>query len=433
MHLPSKAFYLLPLLLVSCAKDITSIPTRSGTFPVDGNLNATASSTPPLRGSIRRSQAVRHALTYSPSLQAMRAEARALEAEISQAGLPKNPEFDLEIEEFAGSGSRRGFDGAEITAAVSQQFETGGKRSKRTLVAALKAEALRAELAAGEREVRIAVDRAFTTLSETRDIRILSERNLERAGENLSALESLLDAGKSNRIDVAKAKLAVSEARELLAQARSAESAAAADLSQTWGGGGSDVTTPDSLDVSTGSAPRSGDSALRSHPAMKAAALRYAGAQATYELERARRFSDVSVGGGVRQLRDANETAAVFGVSVPLPIFDRNQGNIQAAKERLGRAKAEALATESGLRNQLTRFSSDLRAARARTAEFDSKTVTAALQALEDTQEAYISGKASILEVLDARETLFDVERGQTRARADLLRAHYSLLTLTQN
>ena len=118
---------------------------------------------------------------------------------------------------------------------------------------------------------------------------------------------------------------------------------------------------------------------------------------------------------------------------MPLPIFDRNQGNIQAAKERLGRAEAEARATESELRTQLSRLSSDLNTARARAAEFDSRTVASARQALDDTQLAYNAGKASLLEVLDARETLFEIERGQARARADLLRAHHSLKTLTNH
>src|SRR5690606_16801385 len=110
-----------------------------------------------------------------------------------------------------------------------------------------------------------------------------------------------------------------------------------------------------------------------------------------------------------------------------------NQGNIQAAKERLGRAEADGRSTESELRSRFTTLSADLRAARSRAAEFDSRTIDAARQALADTNEAYAAGKASLLEVLDARETLFEVERGRTRAQADLLRAHNSLRNMTNN
>lgn len=432
MQLYTKSYLLFPLLLASCATDVSSLLSNKNISDYSA-LQGKYSPAPELRGAIGRNQAIHHALTYSPVLQAKRSELRALEAEIVQAGLPPNPELGIDIENFSGSGGSRNFEGAEMTATLSQRLEIGGKRPKRTLVAALEAEALRAEIAADEREVRIAADRGFTTLLEAREIRELSVRNLDRAGENLNTLKTLLEAGKSNRIDVAKAKLAVSEARELLAEARSAESNAAAELSQTWGGGAADVTAIGSLDQAGGDSSAGGESRLKRHPAMRAAALRFARAQAVYDLEKARRFSDVEVGAGVRQLRDSDETAAVVGLTVPLPIFDRNQGNIQAAKERLRRAEAEARATESELRAQLTRLSSDLRAARTRAAEFNSRTATAARQALDDTREAYSIGKASLLEVLDARETLFEVERGQARARADLLRAQNSLQTMTKN
>ncbi|MCP5537105.1 MAG: TolC family protein [Akkermansiaceae bacterium] len=364
-------------------------------------------------------------------MQSQRAELRALQAETIQAGLRPNPELGLDLENFAGRGGSRGFNGAEITAALSQKMELGGKRSKRTMIAALKAAELKAEIASDERNVRIAADIAFTTLLEARKLRELSQRNLTRAEENLSTLNTLLEVGKSNQIDVGKAKLAISEAKESLAEARSAESAAAAELSQIWGGGAANVTAAGSLGPPQGAAPSNPESAISRHPAMRAAALRFARAQATYDLEKAKRFSDVEVGGGVREMHDSNETAAVVGVRIPLPLFDRNQGNIQAAKERLDSSRANGRATESELRSRIAKLSSDLRAARSRASEFDSRTVDAAQQGLKDTLEAYNAGKASLLEVLDARKTLFKVERGQTRAQADLLRAHNSLKTMT--
>lgn len=433
MHPRHSILLIFPILLVSCATDDTSgLPGGPSDFKHSKFSNNFASA-PALRGSVSREQAIRHALTYSPTLQSQRAELRALEAETVQAGLPPNPELGIDVENFAGSGGSRSFNGAEITTALSQKLELGGKRSKRTLVAALEAEALKAEIASDEREVKIAADRAFTTLLEARQIRGFSEQNLARAEENLSTLDALLEAGKSTRIDVGKATLAVSEAKELLAESRAEESNSAVELSQTWGGGAADVTAAGSLSAPNGDVPSNPESAISRHPAMRAAALRFARAQATYDLEKAKRFSDVEVGGGFRELRDADETAAVVGVRVPLPIFDRNQGNILAAQERLDRANAEGRSTESEMRSRFAKLSADLRTARSRANEFDSRTVSAARQGLDDTREAYSAGKASLLEVLDARETLFAVERGQARAKADLLRAHNSLKTLTNN
>jgi cobalt-zinc-cadmium efflux system outer membrane protein len=433
MHLRLSIFLIFPFLFISCASDPQSRSSRESANRFTSSHNTGLKSAPLLKGVVSRNRAIQHALIYSPRLQSLRAELRALEAETIQAGLPPNPEIGLDVENFAGSGESSGFNGAEITTALSQKLELGGKRSKRTMVAALKAAALKAEIASEERNIRIAADRAFTSLLEARKLRELSEQNLGRAEENLSTLNTLLEVGKSNRIDVGKARLAISEAKENLSEARSAESNASAELSQIWGGGSPNVTAAGSLDAPRGAVPSNPESAISRHPAMRAAALRFARAQATYDLEKAKRYSDIEVGGGVREMRDANETAAVVGIRIPLPIFDRNQGNIQAAKERLDSAQANGRATESELRSRITKLSSDLRAARSRASEFDTRTINAARQGLTDTREAYNSGKASLLEVLDARKTLFKVERGQARAQADLLRAHNSLKTMTNN
>lgn len=424
-----KHFLVFPplLLTVSCSSpqsrqsSKTPAPSR---LPIE--VRATNSS-PSLQGPVTREDAIRQAVSYSPLLQSHRAEFRALQAETKQAGLRPNPELGLEIENFAGSGGSRGFEGAEITAAISQRLEIAGKRVKRTLVASLKAETARANIASSERDIEMAADNAFTTLLETQSITELSERNLARAEENLSTWESLLEVGISSRIDVDKAKLAVSEARELLTEARLAESNAAVKLSQTWGGGEANLIPEGSLNSYQAAVLPQVDEAISQHPSMRAASLRLAHAQAIYDLAKAKRFSDIEVGGGIRELRDANETAAVVGVSIPLPLFNRNQGNIEAAKERLDRARAEGRSTESSLRSSYTMLIADLRTAQARVAEFSSQTITAARQALDDTNLAYSAGKASLLEVLDARETLFEVERGQVRAQADLLRANNSL------
>lgn len=431
---------LLPTLLISSAL-LGSCTTNRGTGIQGAESIAPAKLAPssgsisplPLTGPVNREQAISRALSGNPSLQAHRAEVRARDAEITQAATRPNPEWDFEIENFGGTGSVSGLDGAEITTALTQPLEIGGKRPKRTRVAEVEAEAQRAELQSKEREIATAADRAFTTLLEAREIRILSEGNLARAEENLASLQAMLEAGERGRIDVNKASIAVSEARELLAESRANEAIASSELSGTWGGGGSKITATGSLSATGESVLTMPVKTVSGHPAMRRAELQWSLAKATHDLEMAKRYSDIKIGGGVRELRAEGETAAVVGFSVPLPVFNRNQGNIRAAEERVARAEAERRAVESELRTQFEKLSTELLAAKSRVTEFDSSTVEAARQALQDTSEAYAAGKASLLEVLDARKTLFDIEVGRTRALADLVRAHNALKTFTQN
>lgn len=422
-------------LLGSCTTNTgESVPDSLSGAPKHGEPTGDTTSAPTaLAGAVGRDRALAYALGNSPLLQSLKAELRALEGETVQAGLRPNPELGVEVEEFGGEGGSRGFNGAEITSGLSQTLELAGKRPKRRRAAELAAESLRAEILGEEREVEIAVGRAFATLLEAQEIRRTSAENLARTREQLGALESMLEAGASTRIDVNRARLAVSEAHESLHEAQATEKSAAADLGRLWGGGDADLRASGSL-AAVPPVPSLSDpeAVIARHPAMQAADLQIEQREAVLALERARRISNIEVGAGVRESRGPGETSAVAGVSVPLPVFDRNQGNIRAAAERVSRARAERRSTESELRARLARLAADMRSAQSRVNDFDSQTVAAARQALDDTETAYTQGKKSLLEFLDARETLFEIQQRQIRAQADLLRARLSIQGLAR-
>jgi cobalt-zinc-cadmium efflux system outer membrane protein len=63
--------------------------------------------------------------------------------------------------------------------------------------------------------------------------------------------------------------------------------------------------------------------------------------QATLAQERANRIPDVTISGGVRRSREANDTSFVFGAAVPLPLFHRNQGKILESQYRISKAERE--------------------------------------------------------------------------------------------
>lgn len=435
MHLKIIIPVTVSLFMVSCASN------KNHSISTDQNLRITSPSafsaitaTPSLNGEITRSRAIKHSVTYSPKLRALRAELRALNAETLQAGLRPNPELGVEIENFSGSGNNRGFKSAEITTAVSQKLELGGKRSKRQLVAGLKAQALASAIRSTEKEVIIEADQAFTALLAARKLRQLAEKNLSNSKEQVRTLDSLIEAGATSSLDGNKARLALSESREFLAEARSAETSATTILSQIWGGGSANIIASGSLDSSgLSTVTVNPDLVISKHPAMKSAALDFALSQAVYKLQKAYRISDVNLSGGVRSFGESNDAAAVVGLSIPLPLFNKNQGNIRAAEERISKSRAQGTAVESRLRSQVTQLNATLRSAKSRVTEIDSKTIAAARKALKDTQTAYSVGKKSLLEYIDARKTLYKIEIRQIKAQADLQKASNSLKHLTHN
>src|SRR4029434_6083519 len=103
--------------------------------PPDAVPSAQAVANP--TGVLTLAQAQALALLQHPKLAAFGWEVRAGEARTLQASLPPNPEWGVEVENFAGSGALRGFQSAEITIFLSQLIELAGKRPKRTRVAGM--------------------------------------------------------------------------------------------------------------------------------------------------------------------------------------------------------------------------------------------------------------------------------------------------------
>jgi cobalt-zinc-cadmium efflux system outer membrane protein len=139
---------------------------------------------------------------------------------------------------------------------------------------------------------------------------------------------------------------------------------------------------------------------------------------AVLSLEEARRVPNVTVGAGGRHFSDNDDNALVFELSVPLPVFDRNQGAILDASYRLEKAKAERAAAEIGVRAAVSRIVENLRAAFERATALRERILPEAKAAHDGAVDAYKKGLFRYLEVLDAERTVFELRREYIEALA---------------
>jgi cobalt-zinc-cadmium efflux system outer membrane protein len=170
-----------------------------------------------------------------------------------------------------------------------------------------------------------------------------------------------------------------------------------------------------------------GDIGISHHPLMHKAKILIKIAEANKTLEEAKRISNMEVGVGLRHSRERNENSAVAGLSIPLSLFNRNQGNIRASSEYIKEAEENARFVANLLKKQLDEIKAELLSAREKLTEYDSSTIATAQQAIADVDEAYAAGKASLFEVLDAKRVLYRIEKGRLRAHADFIRAKHAL------
>jgi len=140
---------------------------------------------------------------------------------------------------------------------------------------------------------------------------------------------------------------------------------------------------------------------------------------AEVELEKAQRVPDPVISGGYRRLNESGGNAVVVGLSLPLALFNRNKGNIQAAQYRKRQAQQQKRAVEIALNTRLAEIYNRLSASYQEINTLTTTVIPEARNAFEMINQGNRMGKFGFLEVLDARRTLFQVRAQRLNAAKD--------------
>jgi cobalt-zinc-cadmium efflux system outer membrane protein len=137
------------------------------------------------------------------------------------------------------------------------------------------------------------------------------------------------------------------------------------------------------------------------------AELRFDMEQARAGVERASagRMPNMNVLAGVQRDNSTLDTIANVQVSIPLPVFDRNQGAIAQAYGQLSAAQAALEARELTLHQQLSIAMRDYRTARERATKYASKVLPAARETLDMITKGYQQGQLDYVQVLTVQQT----------------------------
>jgi cobalt-zinc-cadmium efflux system outer membrane protein len=370
---------------------------------------------------------LRQAQSRAPQLLEQAANTRAAAADARQARAWNNPSLNVTAENLGGP-KPGGVTQRQDTYTFSQTFEIGGKRAAR-----IEAEARKADVAGlREQHARILYANelavAYATAEAMQLRQQLADGDVARAEEDLRAGQALVAAGREADLRVAQAKASVAAAQAALQSAMANAIEALEHLSALAGaaepyarighpflaeaGDGAGTTTP----------RRGANWSAEQAPALRSAAAERDAVQAQVLVEQKRWMPDVGVSVGVRRFGWSNENAAVVGVTLNVPLLDRNQSGVDAAKER---------ATGAALRLEATRLETQARhraamaqvAAAARSLEAAQQSETAATEAYRLGRIGYDAGKTTLMELLAIRRALSEAKTLTIEAHLARVRA----------
>ena len=387
---------------------------------VAGQQSAALPATPPAQAAtaqtsatrISMDDAIRLALQHNHALQALRTTIQQSLAEEITANLRPNPTLGLDAQflpifqphQFSSDYINQQ---AQFDAGVGYLFERGKKRQHRLQAAQDLTAVVRSQVSDNERQLTFSVGQQFVDV-------LLAESTLEFAQANLDSFRKTVDISKERyRVgdlsegDFLKIKLQLLQFQSDLSAAKLAKLQSLAALRQLLGFESvpDDYDVQGTLDYQPVHADMTGMKSLAAlnRPDLRAAQQAVVAAESQLALQKANGKMDVT--GTFNYTHTAGVNTGAFFYNMPLPIFNRNQGEIQRASYGITQAQQQASETTQQVSTDVVQAYENLHTNDQIVQLYQGGYVDEAQESRDISEYAYRKGAASLLDYLDSERT----------------------------
>lgn len=310
-------------------------------------------------------------------------------------------------------------------------FERGGKRTERIAVA--RETRSLAELGVREvmRQLIANVQNAFVDVQQARENVKLAEENLRNLEGVVKINEARVASGDLSVVELDRSRVAALQSRTTVQQTRLQLDQAKTQLRQLMGRAGGTADLEVEGELRRDGAPESPEQILRvaltQRPDYLLDKQTQARSQADLRLQLANGKVDFSVGTEFTRQTAWGVSGNSMGVyfSVPLPVFNRNQGEIARAQREIGLAGSRAVARARAIQAEVERAYRQYTVSKQLLTNIESEMLRKARSVRDTTEYSYRRGEASLVEFLDAQRAFNDANQTYNEARANYARSLY--------
>ena len=374
---------------------------------------ATAPATP-----LSLTKAIELALEGSPEVAAATRQWEATEGQVLQGRARPNPELAYSLEDAR---SRTRTQSWQLNLPV----ELGGKRAARTKAAEKSREQAQAQLNVLKAALRANVATAYFDVLTAQERLVLAKDSVALAKSSTDTVAKRVAAGKVSPVEESKARVAEAGIRVELDQAASEQRNARSRLFALLGKIEAPFTVLEGKAENLPPVPKLADlqSLISSSPAVVLARIEVDRRKALTDLEQSKRVPDITVSAGIQRSNETQRNILLFGVSVPLPVFDRNQGNLLEALKLEDKARDELQGATVRLHSEVAQAQERLSTIAAEVQSLRQDVLPGAKSAYDAATIGFENGKFNFLEVLDAQRTYFTAKSQYLKALGEAHRA----------
>lgn len=378
-------------------------------------------------------QAAQLALENNLNLLAERYNLRVAEARVITAGLRPNPVLTLNAGLPDHTIFRNNVNPYAEVAHVDFVFERGAKRERRLEVAENAKEVTRLQFLNTVRTLFLDVQNACVEV-------LLAKHNLTLAQENLHSLENVVQisahrvrAGDLAAVELQRVSLTALQYQNQVRKSETDLLIARKELQVLVGRSLQDPLVDVSGELRRDAQPASMEAVLQQafirRPDLLSLQHDQARSAAELRLQIAQGVVDYTVGVEYQRQQASNKEGNQYGVSmsVPIPVFNRNQGEIARAQEEHDQLAVKLRATEADIRKEVQAAYLRYETAQETIQRLESDMLGKAEDVRSTMAYTYQRGAASLLEFLDAQRTFNETRQSYNEARADYARGLYQL------
>ena len=355
-------------------------------------------------------EAWHHVLHDNPSLKATKNDIQAMQGQQTQANLIPNPTLSYTSENIEGSGIYHGMASAENTWLVNQTIEWAGQRQARKRVADARYDASLLQYNSYRAALFNQLAQAFLTYAERKSQWQWSQQAVTVSQRTAITIQRRVKAGRASKLELKAAQIVLSDHRLAEKAALQALESAKYVLMSLWNGSPRGIREVDI--TSFGLMPLAPYATYEQHllqnPELSSSQQALKVTKAQIKLADKEAFPTITAGIGIRYLRQTNDRAYVAQVSLPIPLFDRNQGNRASAKANYYRAENDYQNKFITLKTTLFSLHQQAQQAKREMTSLEQAIIPKAKQAIKLAQEGYLRGRFSYLDLLNAQQKLLD-------------------------
>ena len=380
-------------------------------------------------------QAIDEAVANNLNLIAERYNLSVAEARIITARLRPNPIFSTEGDhlDLLGTGYNTSNGAGPPEYAVRTDFilERGGKRQNRIDVAEGNREVVKAQLQNTMRQILLDIQNAFVDVLQARDNLNLARENLEAFTQIVAVNETRVKAGDLADVELLRTQLAQLQFENSVRQAELRLTTAQQKLRLLIGRRRDEPAFQVVGDLRKDAAPVSREllreQAVQLRPDLQAIVLDQARSAAELRLQIAQGKVDYTIGSEARRQQGLAGTGSSLGFffSTSLPVFNRNEGEIERARQEQRQIAARYLAVQATVESEVDTAYAQYEIARTTVERIESTMLQKARDVREITEYSYRRGEATFVEFLDATRAYNETIQGYNDARAEYARTLY--------